>query len=167
MIDASSDADVQAAMYIANDPEEGPVTWSVEGADGDKFKISNSGLLAFKSKPDFEAKGSAAGTNDYKVTIVASDEAGNRNTKGVKVTVTNVDEPGMIKISTVQPQVNVPLMATLERPGRRSRQDHLDLDSWQRCAGREGWRYNVQALRRRMTVSSGCCCTVGGIYELR
>ena len=112
-IDASSDDDVQAATYISADPEKGVVTWSVEGADGDAFKISNSGLLAFKKAPDFEAKASAAGTNDYKVTIVASDEAGNRNTKGVKVRVTNVNEPGKIKISTVQPQGDVPLTASL------------------------------------------------------
>ena len=112
-IDASSDADVQDATYRSADPEKGVVTWSVEGADGDAFKISNSGLLAFKKAPDFEAKASAAGTNDYKVTVVASDEAGNRNTKGVKVRVTNVDEPGKIKISTVQPQGDIPLTASL------------------------------------------------------
>ncbi len=112
-IDASSEDAVQAATYRSADPEKGVVTWSVEGADGDAFKISSSGLLAFKKAPDFEAKASAAGTNDYKVTIVASDEAGNRNTKGVKVNVTNVDEDGSIKISTVQPQGDVPLTASL------------------------------------------------------
>ena len=78
--------------------------------------ITCTGILAFKSAPDFEAKGSAAGTNKYKVTIVASDQAGNRSTKNATVNVTNVNEPGSIELSTVQPQVGVPITATLNDP---------------------------------------------------
>ena len=105
----------QAALYESEDPEGDDVTWSVEGADGDKFTITG-GTLAFKSAPDYEAKASASGTNKYRVTIVASDESGNRATRGVKVNVKNVNESGKITMSTVQPQVGVPLTATLSEP---------------------------------------------------
>ncbi len=115
-----------AATYTATDQdadENSAVTWSVEGADGDKFKITAgtsdgnpTGTLAFKKNPDYEAKGSAAGTNEYKVTVVATDPAGNRATKNAKVNVTNVNEPGKITLSTVQPQVGVLVMATLSDP---------------------------------------------------
>ena len=107
-----------AATYTVGDPDTGTndsATLSVEGADGDKFTISG-GTLAFKSDPDFEGKESAAGTNIYKVTVVATDQAGNRRTKNATIEVTNVDEDGSIKLSTVQPQVGVPLTATLTDP---------------------------------------------------
>ena len=113
---ATTATGIQAAQYTATDQDEGDVvSWSVEGADGDKFTIVN-GLLAFDKAPNFEAKGSAAGNNKYKVTIVASDEAGNRSTKNATVNVTDVNETGSIKLSTVQPQVGVPITATLSDP---------------------------------------------------
>ena len=112
----SDPTDYQAAKYTATEQDANDsVSWSVEGADGDKFTISG-GTLAFDKAPDFEAKGSAAGTNKYKVTIVASDQAGNRSTKSATVNVTNVNEDGSIKLSTVQPQVGVPITATLTDP---------------------------------------------------
>ena len=123
--DPSSANTVEAAQYTATEQDEGDaVSWSVEGADADAFEITAStnadgdstGTLAFKKAPDFEAKGSAAGTNKYKVTIVASDEAGNRSTENATVNVTDVNEPGSIKLSTVQPQVGVPVTATLSDP---------------------------------------------------
>ena len=106
-----------AAAFTAVDHEDDDVTWSLEGADADKFEIDkDTGILSFKSKPDFEAEGSAAGNNRYRVTIVAADEAGNASRESVKVDVKNVNEPGKIKINTVQPQVGVPLTATLTDP---------------------------------------------------
>ena len=102
-------------------------------ADGDVLSPTL-GILAFKSSPNFEAKGSAAGTNKYKVTIVASDEAGNRSTKNATVNVTNVNEDGSITLSTVQPQVGRADNGYSQRPGRRSRHAHVDLDCWQRAA---------------------------------
>ena len=104
-----------AAQFEAVDPEGDDVTWSLEGADAGKFTIED-GLLAFKSDPDYEAKGSAAGNNRYRVTIVATDVAGNASREDVKVDVVNVNEPGKIKFSTVQPQVRSPITATLTDP---------------------------------------------------
>ena len=109
---------VLAATFTVSDPETDPtpaVTWSVEGIDGDKFTIVE-GTLAFKSNPDFEAEASASGTNTYKVTIVATDPEGNRGTRDARVTVDNVDETGSVELSTVQPQIDKTIKATLSDP---------------------------------------------------
>ena len=104
------------AVYTATEQDAGDsVSWSVEGADGAKFSISG-GTLAFKKAPDYEAKGSVSGTNRYKVTIVASDLAGNRDTMNAIVVVRNRNEPGSIKLSSVQPQIDRPITATLSDP---------------------------------------------------
>ena len=51
--------------------------------------------LAFKNAPDFEAKADADGNNDYEVTVVVTDSAGNTATRDVTVTITNAEEmPG-------------------------------------------------------------------------
>ena len=104
------------ATFTSTDEDAGDaVSWSVEGADGDKFTISR-GTLAFKSNPNYEAEASAAGSNRYKVTVVASDRAGNRRTMNATVVVENVDEAGSIELSTVQPQVGKQITATLNDP---------------------------------------------------
>ena len=46
--------------------------WEALGDDGDKFNITATGQLVFKSAPDFEARGSKAGDNNYKVTVKAT-----------------------------------------------------------------------------------------------
>ena len=70
------------------------------GADETKFSITetgaNMGKLVFDAAPDYEAKGSAAGTNVYKVQITATSGTGARQaTKAATftITVTDVDEP--------------------------------------------------------------------------
>ncbi|WP_240866825.1 cadherin repeat domain-containing protein, partial [Cylindrospermopsis raciborskii] len=58
----------------ATDPDAGDtLTYTLSGADGDKFNIdSSTRLLSFKTPPDFEAKGSEAGSNTYSVTVTAT-----------------------------------------------------------------------------------------------
>ena len=70
------------------------ITYSIEGgADAAKFTINAStGALTFKVAPNFEAPGSAAGTNVYQVTVKATDAGGLSSTKPVTVTVTDVSE---------------------------------------------------------------------------
>ena len=70
------------------------------GADETKFSITetgtNKGKLVFSTAPDYEANGSTAGTNVYKVQITATSGTGARQaTKAATftITVTDVDEP--------------------------------------------------------------------------
>ena len=103
------------ATYTATDPEdEATLTWSVSGADAAKFSIED-GVLSFKSPPNFEAKASADGDNEYSVNVVVSDGP-NTAKKAVTVNVTNDDEDGMVTLSALQPEAGTALTATLTDP---------------------------------------------------
>ena len=94
------------ATYQAIDPEEGPITWSVAGTDDDDFNISQAGVLAFASIPDFENPVDANQDNDYRVTVEATDDDNNTGTLDVIVTVTNstgTEEPTITTTSNPSP----------------------------------------------------------------
>ena len=108
------------ATFTAVDPEGADIVWSVTGTDSEDFSIEN-GVLMFKSPPNFEAStGGGGGQNDvsptYSVTVQASDGGTMTDTENVTVTVTNVDEPGTITLSSLQPQAGVDLTAALTDP---------------------------------------------------
>ena len=83
------------AEYSATDPDGDGVTWSVAGTDAARFSISAVGELTFRSSPDYEAPNDANTDNVYEVTVRASD--GNLvSTLDVEVTVTDVNESGIV-----------------------------------------------------------------------
>ena len=105
-----------AATFTATDPEGESITWSVSGTDSADFAIDN-GVLRFKSSPDFEAPAEDGTDNTYSVTIEASDGGAETTaTEPVTIEVTNVEEPGTVTLSTLQPQVDVAITATLDDP---------------------------------------------------
>ena len=77
-------------------------------------------MLTFKSPPNFEdPKGGGAGgtLNTYNVIVQAGDGgAEDLAMEMVTVMVTNVDEPGTVMLSTLQPQVGASVTATLSDP---------------------------------------------------
>ena len=79
--------------YRATDPEGDPFRWSLSGADGGLFTISETGVLTFNSSPDYENEGDVDRDNDYEVTVQARDEESNTATLDVTVTVTDQNEP--------------------------------------------------------------------------
>ena len=97
--------------FTARDPEGGKIYWSLNGDDAARFSISNRGVLSFKKSPNYEMpRGEALAsnnTNTYMVTVKAGDGGeGTIVEKMVTVIVTNMDEPGMISIVELQPQVS-------------------------------------------------------------
>ena len=126
------------ATFSAMDPEGADVEWSLEGVDGTAFLIDANGVLTFKKSPDFENPDDAARVddpetdadesvtgenNEYEVTVRATevraaDAEGPTmsSTQDITVTVTNVEEPGSIDLSRLQPQTSQPLMADLSDP---------------------------------------------------
>ncbi|QNP29942.1 cadherin domain-containing protein [Cylindrospermopsis curvispora] len=80
----------------ATDPDGGDIlNYTLSGADATKFNFNTiTRALSFKTPPDFEAKGSAAGTNAYSVTVTATDVRGLNATQTVTVNVTDVVEIG-------------------------------------------------------------------------
>ena len=123
------------ATYTATDPEGRTVYWSLADdadavtaadiEDAEHFMISSDGVLSFKFSPDYEVQmggGSANDSNTYKVVVAASDNAPGAGTvenstkvayEKVTVMVTDVDEPGIVTLLSVQPQVSIGLTAML------------------------------------------------------
>ena len=105
------------ATFTARDPEGEPITWSLAGPDLDEFSIEN-GVLRFENPPDFE---SGNANHMYVVTVEASDGGDNTTaTEEVTIEITNVDEPGTVTLSTLQPQVDVVISATLDDPDNQT-----------------------------------------------
>ena len=77
----------------ATDPDAGTtLTYSISGADAALFDINaTTGVVTFKSAPNYEAPADAGGNNVYNITVGASDGT-NTTTKAVAITVTNVNE---------------------------------------------------------------------------
>ena len=135
------------ATYRATDPDGHMIVWSLAGPDRDVFTVAG-GVLEFDSPPDFEDPDDTGGDNDYDVTVVASD--GDRTSElAVTVTVGNVDEPGVVGLSS-QPQAGTELTATLSDPdGSVSNVSW----SWQRSQNRSSWSEISGATARRYTPS--------------
>ena len=72
---------------------------------------SSTGQLRTRAALDYET-----GPNSYTVTVDATDPAGLYDTVTVTITVNNVDEPGTVTLSSLQPQVEFQLTATLDDP---------------------------------------------------
>ena len=73
----------------ASDIETSSLTYSLSGTDASFFNISSSGVLTFKSAPDYEAPADANIDNGYTVTINVSDGTDTVN-QTISVNVQNV-----------------------------------------------------------------------------
>ena len=100
--------------FRATDPEREDIVWTLTGVDEGDFTIVG-GVLRFKSSPNFEAAADDNGDNTYVVTVNASDGT-NISTESVTIAVTNVEESGTVTLSTLQPQVDRLITATLTDP---------------------------------------------------
>ena len=121
------------ATYVGTDPEGDSISWDLRGADAALFTIAG-GVLKFVNPPDFEDRKDVVGTNTatpdadadgntYSVVVRAiasraSGDTGPAETVDttVTVTVTDVDEDGDVVISLLQPEVAIPIMASLTDP---------------------------------------------------
>ena len=85
------------ATYSASDPEATggvttTITWSVSGRDGGDFTIDReTGVLTFRTLPDYERPADGNHDNEYEVTVRAYDGR-NYGTFDVTVTVLDVSE---------------------------------------------------------------------------
>ena len=118
---------IPALTYMVMDDDANDVIkWSLSGNDADAFKVTPgtaatdltdgvtmSATLAFKKSPNFEKPTDANMDNMYMVTVVATDKKKLTATRDVVITVTNVNDPGKITFSSVQPKVRIPFTAIL------------------------------------------------------
>ena len=103
------------ATYTAAGPDADMASWSLEGDDAGDFTISG-GELEFRNTPNYEMPMDDDGDNTYMVTVVAEDTMDNMASKAVTVTVTNVDEPGRVSLSTMRAAVDTEITATVDDP---------------------------------------------------
>ena len=109
-------SDPVAVYAPTEDPEGNDLVWSLTGTDASDFNIGNQeggtpGTLTFKEMPDYEKP--AASNNVYRVTVEVSDGK-LKAMRPMTVTVTDVEEDGEVKLSTVAPRVTVELTAALK-----------------------------------------------------
>ena len=164
-IEYAENGTVPVATYTATDPEGRKVYWSLRPSDAPvaaadnggveiliadisdagEFSISADGVLSFNIPPDYEAADDSGTNNTYNIVIVASDDAlGVTDRKmayhKVVVEVMDVDEPGMITLSSLQPQIGVTLTATL-MDGDATTGDPLTAIKWEweKSLDRSSW----------------------------
>ena len=102
-------------QFVAVDPEGQDISWRLSGDDANDFAITG-GALTFNSSPDFENPADRGSDNVYNITVGASDTGGRLTEVDVTVTVTNVDEPGTVTLSTDEPEEAVSISAELAEP---------------------------------------------------
>ena len=143
---------VPVAVFTASDPERAKIRWTLGGGDGAVFEISDRGVLSFLRPPDFEHPGDDNNNNEYLVQVQARAGASDPVVGDVRVTVANVDEPGVLVLSSPQPQIGTPLEAEVSDPdGVLGAQAW----TWQRRLGGGAWEDITAAMARSYTPAAG------------
>ena len=100
--------DLVVADYDGRDEEGQTITWSRTGTDSGDFTIdTNTGVLSFAQRPNFEMPADDGGDNAYNVTVRARDTVSNTRELEVIVTVTDVNERPDIDEDTVPSYVEI------------------------------------------------------------
>ena len=100
------------AEYTAAGPNTANLRWRLTGADASDFSINSSGVLTFRSSPNYESPADANRDNTYEVSVTGS--SGNiQDTLLVTVDVANVDEEGSVTLSPTRGSVGGQITATL------------------------------------------------------
>ena len=78
------------------------ITWSISGGDDQNlFNIdSSTGVLSFKSAPNYESPNDADSNNIYLVTVKATDNSGNSSDQTLTTTVTDTSSTEWVKIGS-------------------------------------------------------------------
>ncbi len=147
-------------VFTSEDPEGAGVHWDVTGTDADDFSISG-GVLTFNKPPNFESPtdrphgildfngdtdtadpGESAATTEadrmYQITIRASEMRSGSGGLALSteahftVEVTDVNEPGVVTIDRIQPEVGTTLTASVSDPdGTTGTTDTPTTVAWQ------------------------------------
>ena len=105
------------------DDDNATLSWKLSGLDAADFSITTptgaTGELTFNSPPNFEAAVDSNRDNIYNVTVEVADDAGNKDTRKVVVTIRNLDETASAPLTLTshpQPEVNRPVTVRLDEP---------------------------------------------------
>ena len=117
-LDENTESNTVVGTVAACKPHSDSLTYSVGGTDVAKFNNvfdlnASTGEITVKSgaSPNYEAY------NSYSLTVTVTDaEDSSEATVPMSITVRNVDEPGVVTLSTSSPQVGVQVRASLYDP---------------------------------------------------
>ena len=117
-LDENTESNTVVGTVAACEPHSDSLTYSVGGTDVAKFNQvfdlnASTGEITVKSgaSPNYEAY------NSYSLTVTVTDaEDSSEATVPMSITVRNVDEPGIVTLSTSSPQVGVQVRASLYDP---------------------------------------------------
>ena len=116
------------SALTATDPNWDTLSYSLSGTDASSFGIDRStGQLIVKHPLDFETQ------SVYEVTVRVSDDRNASDDVDVTITITNVDEAGMVSVSLEQPAVGAALTVSLSDPD-----GSVSDISWQWAASSDG-----------------------------
>ena len=95
------------ATFDGSDPDGDDLTWHVDGLDSRAFKISDEGVLTFRTSPDFESPADRDGNNRYEIRVRVADDGSPRrsDSQDVSARVTNENELGAVNGDT---EVSIP-----------------------------------------------------------
>ena len=142
----------EVAAFTATDPERAKIRWTLGGVDGAVFEISDRGVLSFLRPPDFEHPADNDNNNEYLLKVQARAGASVLVAVDARVNVANVDEPGVVALSSPQPQIGTPLEAAVSDPdGVFVAQAWI----WQRRLGGGPWSDIAAARSRSYTPAAG------------
>ena len=88
--------------FDAEDPEDGPIKWTIEGVDAGAFLLDeDAGEISFLTTPDYESPLDASANNTYRVRLKAEERDGPfSNTRDFEIKVMDVNE---VPIFTTDP----------------------------------------------------------------
>ena len=101
------------ATIAASDPNHHTLTYSLGGPDAASFAVTDTdsgGQVTVAASPDYEAKSS------FEVELTATDPTRRSDSVTLVINVTDVDEAGMLRLSSPQPEAGVALTAAVEDP---------------------------------------------------
>ena len=99
------------SALTARDPNGDRLSYSLSGIRASSFDIdSSTGQLIVKDPLDYETQ------SVYEVTVRVSDDRNASDDADVTITITNVDEAGIVAVSLEQPEVGTALVVSLSDP---------------------------------------------------
>ncbi len=126
----------EVAAFTATDPERARIRWTLGGDDSAVFEISDRGVLSFLRAPDFEHPADNDNNNEYLVQVQARAGASDVVAVDATVNVADVDEPGVVVLSSPQPQIDTTLDAEVADPDG---EPEALTWTWQRRSGGGAW----------------------------
>ena len=119
------------ATYQAATASGTKIGWTLGGTDAAAFRTAGD-TLYFQQAPDYEKPADAGRNNRYDLTLRAVG-GGADTTVSVAVTVTDVNEPGTVTLSSSQPKVGQHLTASLTDPDGLKKGSSVTL-TWHRLS---------------------------------